>query len=164
MVKGLARSETACTMARRPSLLIQAPLCAGGYSPMTGRIVTNHDQGCPAYAERGLAHVPGSNRAGRKKALHTGRAWDMARPARLFAALTPAGLASLALRHSRGFARSSNVACPCRTFEPRRAQKSPPHGEGLEYGAPGTIRTCDRLVRSQVLYPAELRALEGCEL
>jgi hypothetical protein len=26
------------------------------------------------------------------------------------------------------------------------------------YGAPGTIRTCDRLVRSQVLYPAELRA------
>ncbi len=27
------------------------------------------------------------------------------------------------------------------------------------YGAPGTIRTCDRLVRSQVLYPAELRAL-----
>ena len=28
------------------------------------------------------------------------------------------------------------------------------------YGAPGTIRTCDRLVRSQVLYPAELRALK----
>ena len=27
-----------------------------------------------------------------------------------------------------------------------------------EIGAPGTIRTCDRLVRSQVLYPAELRA------
>ncbi len=27
------------------------------------------------------------------------------------------------------------------------------------YGAPDTIRTCDRLVRSQVLYPAELRAL-----
>ena len=26
------------------------------------------------------------------------------------------------------------------------------------YGAPGTIRTCDRLIRSQVLYPAELRA------
>ena len=25
------------------------------------------------------------------------------------------------------------------------------------YGAPGTIRTCDPLVRSQVLYPAELR-------
>ena len=27
-----------------------------------------------------------------------------------------------------------------------------------KYGAPGTIRTCDRLVRSQVLYPAELQA------
>jgi hypothetical protein len=27
------------------------------------------------------------------------------------------------------------------------------------YGAPDTIRTCDHLVRSQVLYPAELRAL-----
>ncbi len=26
-----------------------------------------------------------------------------------------------------------------------------------EYGAPGRIRTSDRLVRSQVLYPAELR-------
>jgi hypothetical protein len=26
------------------------------------------------------------------------------------------------------------------------------------YGAPGAIRTPDRLVRSQVLYPAELRA------
>ena len=32
----------------------------------------------------------------------------------------------------------------------------------VKYGAPGTIRTCDRLVRSQVLYPAELRAL--CEV
>lgn len=30
----------------------------------------------------------------------------------------------------------------------------------LFFGAPGTIRTCDRLVRSQVLYPAELRALK----
>ena len=29
---------------------------------------------------------------------------------------------------------------------------------GFLYGAPGTIRTYDRLVRSQVLYPAELRA------
>ena len=29
------------------------------------------------------------------------------------------------------------------------------------FGAPGTIRTCDRLVRSQVLYPAELRALQA---
>ena len=28
-------------------------------------------------------------------------------------------------------------------------------------GAPGTIRTCDPLVRSQVLYPAELRVLKS---
>ena len=34
----------------------------------------------------------------------------------------------------------------------------------FQYGAPGEIRTPDHLVRSQVLYPAELRArgsLEG---
>ncbi len=30
--------------------------------------------------------------------------------------------------------------------------------EGCEYGAPGRIRTSDPLVRSQMLYPAELRA------
>ena len=29
-------------------------------------------------------------------------------------------------------------------------------------GAPGTIRTCDPLVRSQVLYPAELRVRKPC--
>jgi hypothetical protein len=28
-------------------------------------------------------------------------------------------------------------------------------------GAPGTTRTCDPLIRSQVLYPAELRVLIG---
>ena len=28
-------------------------------------------------------------------------------------------------------------------------------------GAPGTTRTCDLLVRSQTLYPTELRALEA---
>ena len=28
-------------------------------------------------------------------------------------------------------------------------------------GAPGTTRTCDPLIRSQVLYPAELRVREG---
>lgn len=31
------------------------------------------------------------------------------------------------------------------------------------YGAPGRIRTSDHLVRSQVLYPAELRALISLE-
>lgn len=29
----------------------------------------------------------------------------------------------------------------------------------FEFGAPGRIRTSDPLIRSQVLYPAELRAL-----
>src|SRR5690554_619286 len=35
-----------------------------------------------------------------------------------------------------------------------------PSGNGASslFGAPGRIRTSDRLVRSQVLYPAELRA------
>ena len=31
----------------------------------------------------------------------------------------------------------------------------------LIYGAPGMIRTCDLLVRSQTLYPTELRARLG---
>ena len=29
-------------------------------------------------------------------------------------------------------------------------------------GAPGTIRTCDLLLRRQTLYPAELQARLGC--
>ena len=36
------------------------------------------------------------------------------------------------------------------------------HKAGFLYGAPGTIRTCDPLVRSQVLYPAELRVRKTC--
>src|SRR6056297_1130106 len=42
-------------------------------------------------------------------------------------------------------------------------QTKRPHSssEAFWFGAPGTIRTCDRLVRSQVLYPAELQAREG---
>ncbi len=39
-------------------------------------------------------------------------------------------------------------------------KKSPADAELLLYGAPGAIRTPDRLVRSQVLYPAELQALK----
>ncbi len=31
----------------------------------------------------------------------------------------------------------------------------------FEFGAPGRIRTSDPLIRSQVLYPAELRALNS---
>ncbi len=41
--------------------------------------------------------------------------------------------------------------------ETKKASK--PLALNVNNGAPGTIRTCDRLVRSQVLYPAELRAL-----
>ena len=36
----------------------------------------------------------------------------------------------------------------------------PPRVTGAEAGAPSTTRTCDLLVRSQTLYPAELWALE----
>ena len=36
-------------------------------------------------------------------------------------------------------------------------KKKPPHGGFFNDGACGRIRTSDRLVRSQVLYPAELR-------
>ena len=40
-------------------------------------------------------------------------------------------------------------------------QKNPqPTAEGLLYGAPGGIRTPDQVVRSHLLYPAELRVLE----
>ena len=35
--------------------------------------------------------------------------------------------------------------------------KKPAQAGFFMCGAPGTIRTCDPLVRSQVLYPAELR-------
>jgi hypothetical protein len=40
-----------------------------------------------------------------------------------------------------------------------RTNKKPTNPGGLFIGAPGGIRTPDHLVRSQVLYPAELRAL-----
>jgi hypothetical protein len=36
--KILPSQKTACTMARGPSVLMQAPLLEGGYSPMTGRL------------------------------------------------------------------------------------------------------------------------------
>ena len=35
-----------------------------------------------------------------------------------------------------------------------------PVAEGLLFGAPGEIRTPDQVVRSHLLYPAELRVLE----
>ncbi len=51
---------------------------------------------------------------------------------------------------------------PTHRFESGRTNKKPRLTARVFclYGAPGTIRTCDRLVRSQVLYPAELRALK----
>jgi hypothetical protein len=40
----------------------------------------------------------------------------------------------------------------------KRKEKKPAIAGFLVYGALDKIRTCDRLVRSQVLYPTELRA------
>ena len=41
---------------------------------------------------------------------------------------------------------------------PRLNKKNPkPLAQGLFYGAPGGIRTPDQVVRSHLLYPAELR-------
>jgi hypothetical protein len=58
---------------------------------------------------------------------------------------------------------STNQTHETSTVRERRKIKSGEQGAKPldyfgKYGAPGTIRTCDRLVRSQVLYPAELRA------
>ena len=44
-------------------------------------------------------------------------------------------------------------------FDSSGRKKWGPDGSPCFFGAPGRIRTSDRLVRSQVLYPAELRAL-----
>ena len=45
-----------------------------------------------------------------------------------------------------------------RTVQILPKKTGPDWGPVLIYGAPGRIRTSDRLVRSQVLYPTELRA------
>ena len=50
----------------------------------------------------------------------------------------------------------SNLPAPNRTKKKAHLYDEP----FSLYGAPGRIRTSDRLVRSQVLYPAELRALD----
>ena len=48
---------------------------------------------------------------------------------------------------------------PCgREFSRANNQKAHTRWAFFDYGAPGEIRTPDRLVRSQLLYPAELRA------
>ena len=59
------------------------------------------------------------------------------------------------LSNSRGYAPESHLA-PNKT-----PLKKPPYGGFLNGGAPGEIRTPDRLVRSQVLYPTELQALDS---
>ena len=58
-------------------------------------------------------------------------------------------------------AQVSNRIIYGRRFEsfPSAIKKGP--CRAIFYGAPGRIRTSDPLVRSQVLYPAELRAREG---
>ena len=48
-----------------------------------------------------------------------------------------------------------------RALVQRECTHAPPGALSLLYGAPGEIRTPDHLVRSQVLYPTELRAHEG---
>ena len=53
----------------------------------------------------------------------------------------------------------------CQEFEPRRRAGSDDEGFSSKesYGAPGEIRTPGLLVRSQALYPTELRARKGRE-
>ncbi len=53
------------------------------------------------------------------------------------------------------------VALGVRTNTLDENTKNPqPAAEGLIFGAPGGIRTPDQVVRSHLLYPAELRVLE----
>ena len=53
---------------------------------------------------------------------------------------------------------------PLLPIPPALRPRSPVRGDPRWYGAPGEIRTPDPLVRSQVLYPTELRAREGARL
>jgi hypothetical protein len=63
-------------------------------------------------------------------------------------------------RHRRCAALSSNSLVVCREFESLRRAASNDEGFSVKEsdGAPGGIRTPGLLVRSQALYPAELRA------
>ena len=83
-------------------------------------------------------------------------------------AASPCGQpAAVQFRSWRGVVYGYTVYGPkdgnCRTSgfkpsPPNRPIKNPPKRGGLFIGAPGGIRTPDHLVRSQVLYPAELQA------
>ena len=50
------------------------------------------------------------------------------------------------------------IFCFSGVLSPRARIDKSPLARALIFGAPGEIRTPDHLVRSQVLYPAELRA------
>ena len=73
-------------------------------------------------------------------------------------------MAILTLRASRLSPLVVSCCATGRTWEVRdnfrtgHIRKNPALRGFFVYGAPGRIRTSDRLVRSQVLYPAELRA------
>ena len=69
------------------------------------------------------------------------------------AGATPFFAASLLVEQVYDFVGSSNL------YQQAKQKEAPKTGLFL-FGAPGEIRTPDRLVRSQVLYPAELRALK----
>ena len=88
----------------------------------------------------------------------------MARPERLIRSLrslTPAGRTRSRSCVCRLAALASDRTAALRAAEfdlSGRKIKRPHKGAFSFFGAPGEIRTPDRLVRSQVLYPAELRA------
>ena len=59
----------------------------------------------------------------------------------------------------RGIAPYSATGSGARPFESIKTKKYPiPNGIEYFFGVPGGIRTRDLLIRSQTLYPAELRA------
>ena len=64
------------------------------------------------------------------------------------------GLPAVGLSSLRPQDRTLEFEC----YPELKKKKGPAWGPFVFFGAPGEIRTPDRLVRSQVLYPAELRA------
>ncbi len=88
-------------------------------------------------------------------------------PGEIARGATPLGL-RCATAHPSGVQLRPRRSCRtrlvlCREFEPQRRASGRPHGVlGPKIiGAPGEIRTPDLLVRSQALYPTELRAQRG---
>ena len=75
-------------------------------------------------------------------------------------ALRPFGAVSASLRRSISLQAKLSNQHVCRRFESQVPKKRPPRWMAFSFfGAPGRIRTSDPLVRSQILYPTELRAL-----